>query len=164
MRQSTRSIALRCSFVVVCSFVAGCTGGTTDEDASTADGSAVADAAATTDAATDAAVGVDDAASTGIDYSHRCLPSMMCAGDPAHTFRYLCNATQSLQPETECVATTVGPAMGYCCAHPLCIRQVGTEYLCMDASRPNSFLCATGATPPTGCAPVGSAGVQVCCP
>jgi hypothetical protein len=118
------------------------------------------EAAANPEAATEPVEGLVQAAA--------CLPMdsrSECDDDAEHPYPYACNAMQVAQPERSCVkATTTLPLTLYCCANPLCVRQLGTEYLCTDSAKPDSYLCSEAATHPEACDDVGSVSVQMCCP
>lgn len=98
-----------------------------------------------------------------------CLPSEQagdhCA-DATYQYEYFCMGSPTPPPAADCQApsTPLPAGTGYCCSVALCQRQKGTEYLCTDASKPNSYLCHSAAPAPAGCDSVGSIGQQYCCP
>lgn len=98
-----------------------------------------------------------------------CLPSEQagdhCA-DATYQYEYMCIGSPTPPPAADCQApsTPLPAGTGYCCSVALCQRQKGTEYLCTDPKKPNSYLCHSAAPAPAGCDSVGSIGYQYCCP
>lgn len=106
---------------------------------------------------------------SSLDAPGDCMPSEQAGdhcSDATYQYEYFCMTGDTTKPTADCQQPTspLPAGSGWCCTAAVCQRQKGTEYLCTNAAKPNSYLCHTAAPAPAGCDSVGSIGQQYCCP